>query len=651
MSAAGAIHTKAAEISKLAIQMTTAAGSGHPSSSLSLAHIVTYLMYEKMRYDPQDPWDPGSDRLVLSEGHAVPIVYAAYADLGGVVGRSKSDRRALVPNDVDQLRALDSELDGHPNPAEGMPFFDAATGSLGMGLSVAAGLAAAARLDGIDKKIYCLIGDGESREGQIWEAVDFIADHQLTSVCAIFNANKQGQADDVSPQQSAATLVNKLQAFNWQVVEIDGHNPDEIKSALDQLDTTERPLAIVANTVKGWGADPLLKGNWHGKPLPQDQLDAAYQSLDAKVAELGGAKSALGKPPAPTPAPPKVNRAAPVEAAWPTLDAALEAAGLKKTLDDKGKLAPRRAYGAALKVAGDVHPQVVALDGDVSNSTFANVFKDAHPDRFFECKIAEQNMVSAAVGLAAAGMIPFVNTFAKFIARAYDQIELANIGRANIKLVGSHAGISLAADGPSQMALLDVAFFRALGTVRGDDRESPLCWFFHPADAVAAYDLTRQMARINGMCYMRTHRPDVPLLYKPDQTFTPGGLLVLQEGSDLALLGSGYTVHTAKQAAGLLAKQNTRATVIDLYSYPFDEEKLMEVLRASGQRAVVVEDNYGGGLGAAVAETAAKFGDVRVQTLHVSRIPKSALTPQSIAEYCGVSAQQTADHANALLAR
>ncbi|MCK4342765.1 MAG: transketolase, partial [Phycisphaerae bacterium] len=257
MASTAAIHRMAAELGKLVVRMTTQAGSGHPSSGLSLAHLVTYLMYEQMRYDPANPWEATADRLVLSEGHAVPIIYAAFANLGGAVGRDREAAVTLTPNEVDQLRARGSVLDGHPNPAEGFPFFDAATGSLGQGLSVAAGLAVAARLDGTDRRVYALIGDGEAREGQVWEAADFIVDHSLTNVCAIFSANGQGQAGDVSPQQSAERLAAKLTAFGWEVAEIDGHDPEAIAAAFSKVGTTDKPFAIVARTIKGWGVDKL----------------------------------------------------------------------------------------------------------------------------------------------------------------------------------------------------------------------------------------------------------------------------------------------------------------------------------------------------------------------------------------------------------
>jgi transketolase len=648
MSLAAAVHEKAITLSKLALRMTARAGSGHPSSALSLAHLVTHLMYHQMRFDPADPWNPQADRLVLSEGHAVPIIYAAWAELGGAVRDTNGDTRPLTVDDLDGLRARESVLDGHPNPAEGFPFFDAATGSLGQGLSVAAGLGLAAKRDKTGRRVYCLIGDGESREGQIWEALDFIADHQLTNVCAIFNCNGHGQAAAVSHQQSGDRIAQKLEAFGYNVAIIDGHDPLEISRAFTEFDESQtRPLAIVAHTVKGWGVKTLLSGNWHGKPLTMEQLADAERSLEEYHAAATEELSIGVTLDAPGP-PPQTGRLKlpDVEGVqWPTFAEAMEGAGLGDALK-KGKLATRRAYGAALKVAGDLLPQVVALDGDVSNSTFSNIFAKHHAERFFECKIAEQNMVSVAAGLAAAGRIPFVNSFAKFIARAYDQVEMANISRANIKLVGSHAGISLAADGPSQMSLLDVAYFGGFTTVRGEEGD-PLCWLFQPADAVAAYHCTRLMTQLHGMCYMRTHRPDVPLIYEPDTPFEPGGFHLLHAGDDLAIVTAGYMVHVVKEAAKLLADEGIDATIIDAYALPLSGEPLVEALQRSGGKALVVEDNYGG-LSGAVAEIAAAAGDLRVVTLGCQRIPKSTLTSEDELDYCGVGAAQIVEKARAM---
>jgi len=640
MSLAAAVHKKATELSKLSLRMTAHSGSGHPSSAISLSHLITYLMYHQMKFNPGDPWNLASDRLVLSEGHAVPIVYAAWADLGGAVCEPDGGTRALTIKDLDELRARDSVLDGHPNPAEGFPFFDAATGSLGQGLSVAAGLAWAARQSDSPRRVYCLIGDGEAREGQIWEAVDFIADHGLTNVCAIFNCNGHGQAAPVSSQQSPERLAQKLEAYGYTVAVIDGHDPIEIARAMTEFDQChQRPLAVIAKTVKGWGVKTLLEGNWHGKPLKSDQLDEAEKSLDA--ARAAAVENLTGGGRLEGPSWPAEIRAFELpdtkSVRWPGFAEALEGAGLGDALA-KGKLATRRAYGAALKTAGDLLPHVVALDGDVSNSTFSNMFAKAHPDRFIEGKIAEQNLVSAAAGLSAAGRMPFVNSFAKFIARAYDQVEMANISRANIKLVGSHAGISLAADGPSQMSLLDIAYFGALATVR-DETGQPICRLYQPADAVAAYHCTRLMTQVHGMCYMRTHRPDVPLLYDPDAEFGPDGFHVLREGDRVAVVASGYMVHVALEAAETLARAGVSTAVVDVFCLPFDAKRLIDALEDRGAKALVVEDNYGG-LAEAVALAAADRGDIRVSGLGCRRIPKSTRTVEDILDYCGVGVSQ-----------
>lgn len=642
-----ALHAKAIALGKLAVRMTTLAGSGHPSSALSLAHVVTYLMYRQMRHDPSDPWNRANDRLILSEGHAIPIVYAAYADLGGIVGRRDNPRRLTV-TDLDQLRARESVLDGHPNPAEGFPFFDGATGSLGQGLSIAAGLALAARLDKLERRFYVIIGDGESREGQVWEAADFVVEQGLSSVCAIFNCNGQGQAGLVSEQQSAARLADKLRAFGWSVAEIDGHEPEAIAKAFSAFPGS-KPLALVAKTVKGWGAEALQKGNWHGKPPTEKELPDVLKSLDVYGAKLGATVATTDAPTPPAKAPAAAATHAPA-LKWPSFAEALSDVGLAAGIEKK-MLATRSAYGAALKAAGRLSQHVVALDADVSNSTYAQWFRDAFPERFFECKIGEQNMFSAAVGLSAAGYIPFASTFGKFVARGYDQIEMANISRANLKIVGSHAGITLAADGPSQMALLDVAFFRAYSSVLADDRVSPLCWCFHPADAVSAYHCTRLMVELPGMCYLRTLRGEAPLLYPPETEFRPGGFNVLRPGSDLALVAAGWMTHVALQAAEALQRQGVRAAVIDAYSFPIDGARMYEALRRAGGRALVLEDNYGGGLAAAIAEIAAGGGNILVEARHVRRIPKSTRSPAEALDYCGLSVNHVADHALALLRR
>jgi transketolase len=639
MSFDSTIHAKAVALAKLSYEMTAASGSGHPTTCASLTHVVSVLMYQHMRYEPANPGHPSSDRLVLSEGHAVPIVYAACADLGVHIGKDKNNLRAMTRDDALSLREIGSVVDGHPNPAEGFPFFDTATGSLGQGLSHAAGLATAAKLDGLDKRIFCIIGDGESREGQIWEAVDFIRDHQLNAVCTIFNCNVYGQSDKVSAQQSAETTAKKLEAAGYQVLSIDGHSPSKILDALSQhaqaqFDPQAAPVAIVANTQKGWGSASQQGDGHHGKPAAGDGLTQAIEELEATGRSLGAAADTSLK--IGMMSPKKPERPQPAEVM--SFNEAMNQFGLSDAIA-KGKYATRRAYGVALRAVGLTNPGVVALDADVSNSTFADMFKndEALAERFVECRIAEQNMFSVAAGLSAAGKVPFCSTFAKFVVRGYDQIEMAVNSGSNIKVVGSHAGISLAADGPSQMSLPDIAWFRSFATMQRQNG-TPGFYVLQPSDAYQAYALTLAMAEYDGPCYMRTLRPETEFLYGENDTFTLGGHEVLTEGRDLLIVASGYMVHEANKALDELDAQGIDATLADLYSLPFDAEALLDLANDNNGMILTLEDNYGGGIGSAVADAAAEDGGgFTVQQLHVRNLPKSGRTTDDVMNYCGVS--------------
>ena len=651
MSFEAAVHAQAIELDKLALEMTAAAGSGHPSTAMSLGQIVTVLMFNAMRWSPDYPDYPTSDRLVLSEGHAVPIVYAACAKLGVMYGKGES-RRRLTVEDLMKFRSAPSELDGHPNPMEGFPFFDAATGSLGQGLSVAAGLAEAARLDGLDRRIYCIVGDGEAREGQIAEALDFIVDRKLNNVLTIFNCNEFGQADRVSPQQSPERLKAKLEASGFDVKMIDGHSPNQIRAACEDFTGRSggdaRPLAVVAKTVKGWGTSVMSGAGWHGKPASGEALKKALSELDERRVEL---TSALTGSDQFTIQPPK--EMAPKEAAYGEVPAFSE---MMKRMDMEsalhaGKLATRRAYGIALRALGQANDRVVVLDADVSNSTYAETFrKDASlASRFIECKIAEQNMFSVAAGMSAGGKIPFSSTFAKFVTRGYDQIEMAINSGANLKIVGSHAGITLAADGPSQMSLPDVAWFRSWTTMR-DHRGNPGCYVLQPADAYAAYALTAAMAEYEGACYMRTLRAETEFIYSDEQVFNLGGFEVLTEGRDVLLCAAGYMVHEANKALDALDKAGISATLVDLYSLPFDTDALLDLAGANGGYVVTIEDNYGGGIGSAVADALTNSGDAfTLEQMHVTRIPKSARTEQEMLKMCGLTSQDIVQRVMKLL--
>ncbi|MCX5658694.1 MAG: transketolase [Planctomycetota bacterium] len=651
MSFDSTIRAKAVELAKLSYEMTASAGTGHPTTAASLAHIIAVLMYQHMRYEPANPGHPSSDRLVLSEGHAVPIVYAACADLGVAIGKDKDNLRPMTREDAMTLRAIDSMIDGHPNPIEGFPFFDAATGSLGQGLSVAAGLAAAAKVDGLDKRVFCIIGDGESREGQIWEAVDFIKDMSLKAVLPIFNCNQYAQSDAVSPQQTAEVLGKKLEAYGFAVLTIDGHNPSAIQEAFSkhaqtQHDPQASPMAVVAKTIKGWGSASQQGQGHHGKPAEGADLPKALEELDATGRQIGAAADMALRIGLMSPAKPP----APVHTPMPTFGEALKQFGMESVLSS-GKCASRRAYGVALRALGKNRSDVVALDADVKNSTFADMFyKDADlKSRFFECRIAEQNMFSAAAGLSAGGKVPFASTFAKFITRGYDQIEMAVNSGANFKVVGSHAGISLAADGPSQMSLPDVAWFRSFTTTR-NNRGKPAFYVLQPSDAYQAYALTIAMADYDGPVYMRTLRPDTEFLYGDNDKFHLGGHEVLVEGRDLLIIASGYMVHEANKALEKLDAQGVDATLVDLYSLPFDEEAILDLANDNNGMILTLEDNYGAGIGSAVADAAAADGGgFNVKQMFVRNIPKSGRTPEDVMNFCGLSADQIVAQALSLL--
>ena len=663
MSLYNAIDRKAVDLGKLSVEMTTVAGSGHPSSALSLAHLVAVLLYKVMRWDPKDPWNPTSDRLVLSEGHAVPILYAALADLGATItdigkAHDRGAGRPLTRDEVMRLREIDSPIDGHPNPQCGVPFFDAATGSLGQGLSVAAGLGSAARMDastalstGTERNIFCLIGDGESREGQIWEAMDFIADHALTNVIPIFNCNELAQSDWVSPQQSAETLAKKAEAFGFIARIVDGHDPEKLMRAFSELNVIKngnRPFAVIARTIKGWGAAAEQGMGKHGTPVKKDKLKSIFAELDQTAKDLGVAdmdasvvssQLSVVKPKATDNGQRTTDN--PIKLA--EFKEGLAMSGLDKDFAANKPIAPRKAYGAALVALGAASDRVIALDADVKNSTYAEWFYKKYPQRFLECKIAEQNMVSVAAGVAAAGKIPFCSTFAKFFERAYDQIEMAIISGANIKLTGSHAGVTLAADGPSQMSLPDVAFFRSFTRVK-DYAGRPAMTYFFPADAVSTYRCTELMANIDGACYQRTLRAETPHLYKPDETFEVGGFKVLREGKDLCFVSAGYMVHECIAVADELAKNGRKATVIDAYSLPLKTEDVLRIAARSGGTIVTVEDNYTGGLDAELAIAIANNGDeITLRNLYVTRLPKSGKEPDDVLQFVGLDRKRILD--------
>ena len=576
------------------ITATTAAGSGHPTSCCSAADVVAALFFGHMKYDAKNPHFYNNDRFILSKGHAAPLLYAAWAENG------------FVPvSELAKLRQFGNDLEGHPTPR--LAFADVATGSLGQGLGVGVGMALAARQDKLDYSTYVLLGDGEIAEGAVWEAANLAGFYKLSNLIAIVDANRLGQSQATMFGHDINIYVKRFESFGWRVETLeDGHDMEEIMEVLSGVGLDERPLAIIAKTYKGAGVSFLQdKDNWHGKPLNAEEAVKA-------IAELSpSAKSGLGVAiPAPT-ALPAPNLAAP--ASYPAIS---------YNLGDK--IATREAYGAALVRVGEANPAVVAMDGDTKNSTYAEKFFKKFPERFTECFIAEQNLVAVAVGFATRGHVPFASTFATFFTRAADQIRVAGISQSNLKLVGSHVGISIGEDGPSQMALEDLALMRAVvgSTV------------LYPADAVATEKLLEQMAMIKGVCFLRTSRPKTPVIYGNDEQFPIGGAKVLRTGDKVTVVGAGVTLFEALKAADQLKAEGINVTVIDAYSIkPLGKKEILAAAKKTGNTVITVEDHYSeGGLGDAVAGELSSEG-IKVHKLAVVGIPRSGKAEELMAAF------------------
>ena len=560
-----------------------------------------------MRYDPRDPQNPGNDRFVLSKGHAAPVLYAAWAEAG-----------FLRREDLLTLRQLDSELEGHPTPR--LPFADVATGSLGQGLCTGIGIALNARRVGSDYRTYVLMGDGESAEGSVWEAADVAAFDKLDSLCGITDVNGLGQSGPTQWQHDLEALAVRWRAFGWNALVVDGHDLADILGALDTArQTRSRPTMILAKTLKGKGVSLMEgKGGWHGKPLKKGgELEMALAELRSQLVPEDS--------PAPPPESPRTTtgagRHAPV--ATGTVGPTAYKVG--------DSVATREAYGAAIARLAATDERIVALDADVKNSTFSEKFEQQHPQRFYQSFIAEQAMIGAAMGLASRGAIPFPSTFAAFLTRAHDFIRMAAISNLNIKMAGSHAGVSIGEDGPSQMALEDLAMMRA----------QPNIAVLYPCDGVSTERLVERAAYHQGPVYMRTSRPKTPVIYGPDEAFEVGGLKVLrQSGTDVAtVIAAGVTVFEALKAYDELKKQGVNIRVIDLYSLqPIDTAALVRCARDTKGRVITVEDHYaGGGIGDAVAAAIASEG-FAVRRLAVREIPRSG-TPDQLLDRYGISAR------------
>jgi transketolase len=598
------------------IRCSTEAGSGHPTSSLSAADLMAVLLVGHLRYDWDRPDLDGNDHLIFSKGHASPLLYSMFRAVGVI------DVTELVKT----YRQFGARLEGHPTPM--LPWVDVATGSLGQGLPDAVGVCLAGRyLDRLDYRAWVLCGDSETAEGSMWEALDKAAYYRLGNLTAIVDVNRLGQRGPTELEWDLDRYAARVEAFGARALIIDGHDLAAIDQALSEARSEpDRPSVVLARTIKAKGVPELEdKNGWHGKALPPDMAERA-------IAHLGGPTDLHVRSQSPAPGSPAITASPGVRIDWPEF-----AVG--------EKVATRAAFGAAVSALA-ARPEVVVLDGEVGNSTHAEDFAKVAPDRYFEMFIAECQLVASATGLAVRGYRPFASTFAVFFSRAFDFIRMAGISGVDIGLVGSHAGVEIGQDGPSQMALEDIAALRAVHT----------SVVLYPADATATVALVGQMADTPGVVYLRTTRGAYPVLYPAGEAFPVGGCKVHRAGSadQVALIGAGVTLHECLAAAEELEGDGIAARVIDLYSVkPLDTAALVEACRVTGSRLVVAEDHYpAGGIGGAVLEALADAGvpALRVAHLAVGGLPGSGAPPEML-DAAGISARHIVAAARRLAGR
>ena len=587
----------AAQLAVDSIRCTTAAGSGHPSSSMSAAHLTAVLFADHLRTDLADPHGAANDRFVLSKGHASPLLYAVFKAIGAI------DDEMLL-----SLRRLGSPIQGHPAPVPELPWVEAATGSLGQGPAIGLGMALGMRLWDSPARVWVMVGDSEAAEGSIWEAVEAAAHHRASNLACVLDLNRLGQRGPTMHGWDADVFVARAQAYGWHALSIDGHDVTAIDAAYRSAAEADRPTMVVARTEKGHGvAEVANRDGWHGKAFPEDLAVRAIE-------ELGGVRSLTITPQKPEPWMP-AGRAGPAGAPAPTY---------------AEPIATRKAFGETLRWLAGERDDLVVLDGEGGNSTYTEDAEAVAPDRFFQMYIAEQTLIGTQTGLYALGITAFSATFGAFFTRAYDQIRMASIGRADLRLCGSHAGVSIGEDGPSQMALEDLAAFRAIhGTT-----------VLYPSDGNATVGLVTSMADLRGISYLRTTREATPVLYGPEEDFPIGGSKTLREGDDVTLVGAGITVHESLEAADRLAADGIEARVLDCYSVkPIDEESLRNAAAATGLLVVVEDHRVEGGLGDAVLDALATGGTLvgRVIKLAVTDMPGSG-APEELREWAGIDA-------------
>ena len=594
------------------IRCTTQIGSGHPTSSMSAADLMAVLFAEHLRYDFDDPGNPNNDHLLFSKGHAAPLLYSLFKAAG-----------AITDDELLTVRHFGSRLQGHPTPA--IPWVDVATGSLGHGLPIAVGIALAGKyIDKLPYRTWVLLGDSETAEGSVWEAISLAGHYHLDNLTGIIDVNRLGQRGPTALGWDTRTYAERIGAFGWHTIEIDGHDPDAIDRAYSEAEQQDRPTMIIAKTLKGKGFSELEnRDGSHGKALSEDQAERA-------IAELGGRRSIVAPPAKP---------------ATDGTHSAPRCLPLELPRYDVGDQVPtRQGYGDALKALGAACSQVVAVDAEVNNSTYSDAFANEFPDRFFEMYIAEQQMVGAAIGLSVRGYVPFASSFAAFLTRAYDFIRMAAVSRANIKLCGSHSGVSIGEDGPSQMGLEDLSMMRAVsGSV-----------VLYPSDANQAARLVAEMADHHGISYLRTTREKTPVIYSPDETFPIGGSRVVRSssGDQATVVAAGVTLHEALTAHAQLAAEGIPIRVIDAYSVkPIDAGTLRQAAADTAGRIVVAEDHWPeGGLGDAVLSAFAGGPEPlpRAIKLAVYDLPGSG-KPAEMIDAAGIGSRSIVDAVKRLL--
>lgn len=603
------IENKAYNLRRWSIIAPAQAGSGHPTSCLSAADIVAALFFYAMHYDPYNYENPDNDRFILSKGHAAPLLYAAWNQLG-----------LITDEEMLSYRKYNSSLEGHPTKR--FKYAETATGSLGIGLSVGVGQALCAKLDKRDYRSYVLMGDSESSEGSVWEAAQLAAYYKLDNLIAFIDVNNLGQSTETMLDYHIQHYTAVWESFGWQVFSVDGHNVSALMNVIDQArHVKNKPIMIIAKTIKGYGVETVagLQG-FHGKAFTGQKAQEVLAQLEKKFSNAAHYHDEIEWKP-------KLPQKSILAYTGASTIIQIPDSDYKRC----DKVATRKAYGTALALLGDTCDAIISLDAEVKNSTYAEIFEAIHPERFFQCFVAEQNMVGMGVGFDCRKRIPFISTFSSFFSRAHDQVRMAAIGNAALRLVGSHCGVSIGQDGPSQMGLEDIAMMRCL----------PRSVVLYPSDAVSTHKLVEQMARYSdGISYLRTTRMETLVVYDNDESFPIGGCKVLRQSQhDVAcVVAAGITLHEALKAYDILSQHDVFISVIDLYSIkPLDAATVISVAKLSHNKIITVEDHYPeGGIGEAVL-SAVRNENIAVHSLAVRQLPRSG-KPEELLAWAGIDA-------------